>query len=68
MSPLTAETFELDKLSEPARQQAMNIHLVDQEIRHLQFQLAPCHGHDCDHRDQQCCRASEFVSNLIGAR
>jgi hypothetical protein len=30
--------------------------------------LRPCHGHDCDHRDQQCCRASEFVSNLIGAR
>ncbi len=34
--------FELDKLSEPARQQAMNINLVDQEIRHLQFQLAIC--------------------------
>jgi hypothetical protein len=25
--------FELDKLSRPARQQAMNINLVDQEIR-----------------------------------
>ena len=34
--------FELDKLSEPARQQAMNINLVDQEIRHLQFQLKIC--------------------------
>lgn len=27
--------FELDKLSEPARQQANNINLVDQEIRRL---------------------------------
>ena len=34
--------FELDKLSEPARQQATNITLVDQEIRRLQFQLAIC--------------------------
>jgi hypothetical protein len=34
--------FELDKLSEPARQQAVNINLVDQEIRRLQFQLAIC--------------------------
>ena len=32
--------FKLDKLSGPARQQALNINLVDQEIRHLQFQLA----------------------------
>jgi hypothetical protein len=32
----------LDKLSGPARQQALNINLVDQEIRHLQFQLAIC--------------------------
>jgi hypothetical protein len=34
--------YELDKLSEPARQQAININLVDQEIRRLQFQLAIC--------------------------
>ena len=34
--------FELDKLSEAARQQAMNISLVDQEIRRLQGQLAIC--------------------------
>ena len=34
--------FDLDKLSEPARQQAMNINLVDQEIRRLQFQLKIC--------------------------
>ncbi len=34
--------FELDKLSEPARQQAVNINLVDQEIRRLQFRLAIC--------------------------
>ena len=34
--------YELDKLSGEARQQAMNINLVDQEIRHLQFQLAIC--------------------------
>ena len=34
--------FELDKLSGEARQQAMNINLVDQEIRRLQFQLAIC--------------------------
>ena len=27
--------FELGKLSGPARQQALNINLVDQEIRHL---------------------------------
>jgi hypothetical protein len=32
--------FELDKLSGPARQQALNINLVDQEIRRLQVQLA----------------------------
>jgi len=31
--------FELDKLSGPARQQALNIN-VDQEIRRLQVQLA----------------------------
>jgi hypothetical protein len=34
--------FELDKLSGPARQQAMNINVIDQEIRGLQFQLAIC--------------------------
>ena len=34
--------FELDKLSGPARQQALNINLVDQEIRRLQVQLAIC--------------------------
>ena len=34
--------FELDKQSGPARQQAMNINLVDQEIRRLQVQLAIC--------------------------
>jgi hypothetical protein len=32
--------FELNKLSGEARQQALNINLVDQEIRHLGFQLA----------------------------
>ena len=31
--------FDLDKLSGEARQQAMNINLVDQEIRRLQVQL-----------------------------
>jgi hypothetical protein len=35
--------FELDKLSEPARQQAVNINLVDLEIRRLQSLLAICH-------------------------
>jgi hypothetical protein len=35
--------FELEKLSGPARQQALNINLFDQEIRHLQFQLTICH-------------------------
>ena len=35
--------FELDKLSGEAKQQAVNINLVDQEIRRLQFQLAICH-------------------------
>jgi hypothetical protein len=34
--------FDLERLSEPARQQAMNINLVDQEIRRLQFKLAIC--------------------------
>jgi len=34
--------FELDKLSGEAKQQAININLVDQEIRRLQFQLAIC--------------------------
>ena len=34
--------FELDKLSGEAKQQAVNISLVDQEIRRLQFQLAIC--------------------------
>ena len=34
--------FELDKLSEPARQQVVNINLVDQEIRRLQVQLKIC--------------------------
>ena len=34
--------FELDKLSGPARQQALNINLVDQEIRRLQVELAIC--------------------------
>ena len=32
--------FELDKLSGPARQQALNINLVDQDIRRLPVQLA----------------------------
>jgi hypothetical protein len=31
-----------DKPSEPARQQAMDINLVDQEIRRLQVQLTIC--------------------------
>jgi hypothetical protein len=31
--------YDLDKLSDPARQQAMNIDVVDQEIRRLQVQL-----------------------------
>jgi hypothetical protein len=31
--------YDLDKLSESARQQAMNIEIVDQEIRRLQVQL-----------------------------
>jgi hypothetical protein len=31
--------YDLDKLSEPARQQAMNIDVVDQEIRRLQVKL-----------------------------
>jgi hypothetical protein len=31
--------YDLDKLSEPARQQAMNIDVVDQEIRRLQIKL-----------------------------
>jgi hypothetical protein len=31
--------YDLDKLSEPARQHAMNIEIVDQEIRRLQVQL-----------------------------
>jgi hypothetical protein len=34
--------FELDKLSGEARQQAVNINLVDQEIHRLSFQLAIC--------------------------
>jgi len=34
--------FDLDKLSGEARQQAMNISLVDQEIRRLQFRLKIC--------------------------
>jgi len=34
--------FDLDKLSGEARQQAMNINLVDQEIRRLQVQLTIC--------------------------
>ena len=32
--------FDLDKLSGEARQQALNINLVDEEIRHLQIRLA----------------------------
>ncbi len=32
--------FDLDKLGEDARQQAMNINLADQEIHRLQVQLA----------------------------
>jgi hypothetical protein len=34
--------FELNKLSGPARRQALNINLVDQEIRRLQVKLAIC--------------------------
>jgi hypothetical protein len=34
--------FDLDKLSGGARQQAMNINLVDQEIHWLQVQLKIC--------------------------
>jgi len=34
--------FDLGKLSGEARQQAMNINMVDQEIRRLQVQLAIC--------------------------
>jgi hypothetical protein len=41
-SPLTSETSRLYKLSGEARQQANNIHLVDQEVHRLQFQLAIC--------------------------
>lgn len=37
---INGRDFKLDKLSGNARQQALNINLVDQEIRHLQFQLA----------------------------
>ena len=34
--------FELEKLSGEARQQAMNIRMVDEEIRRLQVRLAIC--------------------------
>ncbi len=34
--------YDLDKLSEPARQQAMNINFVDKEIRRLQIQIKIC--------------------------
>jgi hypothetical protein len=34
--------FDLDKLSGEARQQAMNVNLVDQEIRRLQVLLKIC--------------------------
>lgn len=41
--PVDGRDFELEKLGEPARQEAININMVDQEIRRLQFQLAICH-------------------------
>ena len=34
--------FDLDKLSEPARQQAMNLNKVDEERRRLNVRLAIC--------------------------
>jgi hypothetical protein len=34
--------FDLEKLSGEARQQALNINLVDEEIRRLQVKLAIC--------------------------
>lgn len=36
---IDGRNFDLDRLSGEARQQAMNIDLVDQEIRRLQVQL-----------------------------
>ena len=39
---INGRTYEVDKLSGPARRQAANINLVDQEIRRLQVQLAIC--------------------------
>jgi hypothetical protein len=39
---IDGRTYEVDKLSGSARQQAANIHLVDQEIHRLQVQLAIC--------------------------
>ena len=36
--------FDLDKLSGEARQKAMNINLVDQEIRRLQVLLKICNS------------------------
>jgi len=39
---IDARDFDLDKLSGEARQQAMNINLVDQEIHRLQVQLKIC--------------------------
>ena len=34
--------YELDKLSEPARQQVMNLNTVDEERRRLNVRLAIC--------------------------
>lgn len=35
--------FDLDKLSGEARQQAVNVSIVDEEIRRLQVMLTICH-------------------------
>jgi hypothetical protein len=44
MSHVTVDgrEFDLDRLSGEARQQAMNIKVVDEEIRRLQVKLAIC--------------------------